>query len=232
MNVVNDLIARLLEFFSTPGRQAAAWATLGIAGMLFAAAGFLLLIDDGGSSPRRVDRGLEAPAPTHTPTAGVTATPTATPTMPAPSPSPSPTGTATATATATTPATGGPTATPTQAPQATATPTQTSGPGGPYCDTLSGSPPTGTLAGYLTISGVAAPAGTVVTPVFDGVAGPSLVTVEAGAYQVYWRPGHEGCANRVGASMSVSVNGQVFSSGVTIDADGGPQLTRFDIAVP
>jgi hypothetical protein len=231
MNVVNDLIARLLEFFSTPGRQAAAWATLGIAGMLFAAAGFLLLLDGGGSSPRPVDRGLEAPAPTHTPTAGVTATPTATPTMAAPSPSPSPTGTATATATATTPATGGPTATPTQAPQATATPTQTSGPGGPYCNNLT-SNPTGMLAGALTIGGVDAPPGTVVTPLFDGIAGPAHTTTEAGAYQVYWRGGHSECANRVGASVSVSVEGQVFHSGVTIDADGGPQLTRFDIAVP
>ncbi len=85
--------------------------------------------------------------------------------------------------------------------------------GGPYCNNASSTAPPNSVIGLLTIGGAAAPAGTVVSLAFDGVVGPSQASAAAGGYKVYWTAGGEGCANRVGAAISVVVNGQFFPTG-------------------
>jgi len=215
------LQARLSELFSTPGRQAAGWALLGVVG-LFLALGGALLIFSGGD-----DDGVQPASgrPTATATAsgtGVSGTPGASPSAspsatasasppPTGSPSPSPTATQTPVSQQPGSSTGGgsdPAPTPTPPPVAA---------GGPYCDNSSSTaPPTARVAGSLRISGTGAPLGTVVYLAFDGVLGPSKTTTKAGEYNVDFWTGGETCANRVGAAISVVVNGQSFASGHTI----------------
>jgi len=89
-----------------------------------------------------------------------------------------------------------------------------------YCDTSgSGSQPTGAVLGLVTIGGSTASAGTVVYLAFDGVLGPSepvtLGDGKAGYSLNYWAGGTD-CANQVGATISVIVAGQSFSTGQTI----------------
>jgi hypothetical protein len=84
----------------------------------------------------------------------------------------------------------------------------------------------------LTVGGAPAPAGTIVSLAFDGVIGPSQETTAAGGYKVYWTPGGEACANRVGAIISVLVNGQSFTSPYAVGSTGGNPLIRFDVAAP
>jgi len=56
----------------------------------------------------------------------------------------------------------------------------------------------------------------VVSLAFDGVLGPSRTTDKAGEYNIDFSAGGEACANRVGAVISVVVNGQSFASGHTV----------------
>lgn len=92
-----------------------------------------------------------------------------------------------------------------------------------YCpgNTGGGAPPTppNSVFGLLTINGQPAPAGTVVQLVFDGKVGPAARTLEPGGYRVDYAASHSGCSNKVGAAVSVLVNGQVYPTGKTI---GGP----------
>lgn len=117
-----------------------------------------------------------------------------------------------------------PTPTPTEVPTVVAV--------GPYCDNISSSTPPNSIFGLLTIGGAPAPAGTVVTVLFDGVAGPSVTIGEPGGYKINWSAGGSDCANRVGAAVAVSVNGQVFDSGQTVGGGGGTPIIRLDVAVP
>jgi hypothetical protein len=222
----------LRRWFSTPGRQAAGWSALGILGLALAAGG-ILLFGRGGDSPAQASvesptaTASATPAPSATPTPTLTATPTATP-----SPTPSATANpevrqpaggsnAGAESTAVAEATAAPTAEPVVA-------------GGPYCPPGDQNyPPNGRVAGALSLHGGAAPIGTLVTVAFDGVAGPSRATDESdakqGGYHVDFYIAAESCANRAGATISVIVDGQVFSTNGRV---GGAQLTVAPIVVP
>jgi hypothetical protein len=90
--------------------------------------------------------------------------------------------------------------------------------------------PPNAVIGTLTIGGTAAPAGTVVSLSFDGVVGPSRATTAAGGYRVDYAAGGAECANRVGASIAVIVNGQAFPTGSAV-GDGVNPLV-FGIAAP
>lgn len=241
------LIAALL---ATPARQAIAWTTLGIAGMAFAAGGILLMTRDSGAASGPVRAGAAAAsATTRTPLAGPTApgvaasasatsTSAVTPSPVAPaSPSPSATVTPTPTATAGRPSSAGqaapqPANTPTPEPTAAATAVATSAPvvaGGPYCNTVSATAPPNSVFGRLRAGGADVPAGTVVTLTFDGVPGPSKATTEAGGYKVNWAAAGEGCANRAGAAIGVTVNGQHWETGASVGGGGGTPVVVFHI---
>lgn len=231
----------LQAFFNTPARQALGWTVLGILGIFMAAGGVYFLTDNGGGS-KRVDAGQETPAATST------ATPTRTPTLvpsltPSPSPSASPTSATTATPT-TRPATNASTGSGSngggsssggssgQAPEPTPIPTPPPVvAGGDYCPNASSSSPPNSVIGIFTISGEPAPAGTSVSLAFDGVVGPTRATTAAGGYRVDYFAGPEGCANRVGASISVVYNGQFFATGHSVgDSPGAP--VNVTIAIP
>lgn len=92
----------------------------------------------------------------------------------------------------------------------------------PYCPNISQTSPPNTVIGLID-----APAGTSVSLAFDGVAGPTAVTAKAGGYRVDYGAGGQDCANRVGAAISVVVNGRSYSTGHTV-GDSGP-LLQFDI---
>lgn len=101
-----------------------------------------------------------------------------------------------------------------------------------YCP--SGNPPSvpNSVYGLLTIGGSPAPTGTVVQVVLDGKRGPARFVSAPGGYRVDFAVGGPSCPNRVGASIGVLVNGQVFPWNMTVAASGtGPQ-GQFDIAVP
>ena len=104
-----------------------------------------------------------------------------------------------------------------------------------YCgNTGSNAPPSppNSMFGLLTINGAQAPAGTIVQIVFAGKVGPAVHTKQAGGYRVDYAGGRSGCANQVGAAIAIRVNGQTFTSGVSVgDAEANPFL-RFDVAAP
>ncbi|WP_322819496.1 hypothetical protein [Tepidiforma sp.] len=220
----------LAALFATPARQALGWTALGILGVIFAALGTWLLIRGGQASPPA------APAATATPAAAAT---------PSPTPTPRPSPTATATATAATPA---PTATPTPRPQpttsgtggsgATAPPTPTPTPpptaARPYCPPASVGPgtlPTARIAGAITRGGQPVPAGTVdVIATFDGVPGPARRNTVDGGYAIDFYSAGEDCANRVGATIGVLVEGRSFPSPYTIGSQ--PPLIVIDVELP
>jgi hypothetical protein len=61
--------------------------------------------------------------------------------------------------------------------------------------------------------------------------GPTRLTSAAGGYRVDYNAGPETCANRVGASIAVVVNGQFYPTGHTIgDSPGAP--VNVTVAVP
>jgi hypothetical protein len=80
----------------------------------------------------------------------------------------------------------------------------------------------------LTIGGAAAPAGTAVSLAFDGVVGPSRSTTAAGGYRVDYSAAGSDCANRVGATISVIVNGQAFSTGAAVGDGANPLVFNID----
>ncbi|MFN0147423.1 MAG: hypothetical protein ACKVT1_13000 [Dehalococcoidia bacterium] len=102
-----------------------------------------------------------------------------------------------------------------------------------YCQPANaGSAPPNTVLGSLTIGGSPAPAGTLVQVVLDGKVGPAAVTRAAGGYRLDYAAGIAGCSNRVGASVGVLVNSQVFDSGVKVGDAAGVPFLRFDVAAP
>ena len=123
---------------------------------------------------------------------------------------------------------GGPAAPTQPAPTATPAPSVSNL---PYCDTSgAGNPPTGSVLGLVTIGGEPAPAGTIVFLAFDGVIGPSeAVTVEGNqaGYSLNYSSGGTDCANQAGASISVVVAGQTFSTGQTVG--GAPVALLFNV---
>lgn len=94
--------------------------------------------------------------------------------------------------------------------------------------------PPNSVFGLLTISGEPAPAGTLVTLTFDGQAGPSVRTREAGGYRVDYAAGGQGheprCINEVGSRMGLLVGGVLTETGVAVGEPG--VALRFDLALP
>jgi hypothetical protein len=88
------------------------------------------------------------------------------------------------------------------------------------------------LFGTLTIAGQPAPAGTIVQSVFDGKVGPARATTQAGGYRLDFSAGGPGCANQVGAAISVLVQGQIFPTGSKVGDIVAGEPFRRDIAVP
>lgn len=220
-----ELIRRV---FSTPGRQAAAWAGIGIIGLGLAAIGLLLLNRNSGG-PQRA--GVAALA---SPTATAQATATASP-SPSPTPGTAPFLTATPAATTGAQTNGDAGANTDAAPAATepaAAPTPPAAvAGGPYCSNVSSTSPPNSVIGLLTAGGSPVPAGANVALAFDGVEGPSTTTTASGGYRVDYGAAGSGCANRVGAAVSVVYGGVFYPTGHSVgDSPGGP--LRADIAAP
>lgn len=120
-------------------------------------------------------------------------------------------------------------ATPEPTPEPTAPPTEPpSSGGGAYCARVGSDLPPNSVIGTLTIAGQPAPAGTVVSLAFDGVPGPGRPTTTAGGYRVDYNAAGSDCANRVGAAITVIVNGQAFPAGRV--GDGTPIVAN--VAVP
>ena len=67
------------------------------------------------------------------------------------------------------------------------------------------------------------------TLAFDGVPGPNQATRAVGGYRVDWAAGGADCANKVGAAITVIVNGKSFAAG---KVGSGEPAVRVDIAVP
>jgi hypothetical protein len=95
-----------------------------------------------------------------------------------------------------------------------------------------GSTPPMSLFGTLTFAGQPAPAGTIVQVLFDGKPGLARATTQAGGYRLDFSAGGPGCANQVGAAISVLVQGQVFSTGSKVGDIVAGEPFRRDIAVP
>jgi hypothetical protein len=108
--------------------------------------------------------------------------------------------------------------------------------GGPYCPSVSQTATPTRVLGAVTIGGVPAPPGTVVTLAFDGVAGPAEeVTIANGVagFSIDFNAAQGECANRVGAAIGAYVNGQLIASGRAVgDGSGSGGFVRFDIALP
>lgn len=218
------IVERLRQFFSDPRRQLAAWVGLGVLGMLFALLGVWLAF--GGS-------GADEPAPaspetpTASPTARVsptvlrtrTATPTATRTA-----TPTPTPTTTPSPTAASGTGGGGTSNPgngdTSGSPAPPTPTSAPTTNLAYCDTISPTAPPTRVAGLLNVDD---PANADVYLAFDGARGPTAIITSENqggtvvyAYRADFATGGADCANRVGAVLTVVVNGVSYATGYTV----------------
>jgi hypothetical protein len=223
-----SVMPAIRALFSTPARQAAGWALVGLVGLSAAGGGIWLATDGDSDGTQAVPEiRVEAP-PTRTPTSTATPSPTSSPTAaPTVTPTLAPAPRVQVSAGTTTEPEPEAVVEPTEEP--TAPPT---GPGGPYCNNISSSTPPNSVFGLLTIGGAPAPAGTVVTVLFDGVAGPSTTIAEAGGYKINWSAGGSDCANRVGSAVSIAVNGGVYASGVAVGSGGGTPVIRFDVAIP
>ena len=107
--------------------------------------------------------------------------------------------------------------------------------GGPYCPPASvgqGTLPSGRVAGAVKVGGADAAEGTVTLYVaFDGVIGPSRVNHIAGGFNIDFYASSSGCANRVGAAISVYANGKYFGTGRAV-GDGGGQLIPVTVELP
>ena len=241
------MIDQLVAFFANPATRFRAYGAvtvLGIVVALLVAFGVTAAVR-GGSNDPETESAAAPPSPTtsamleaterSSSTGTLTATPTASPTASA-TPTRTPTEAATATSTPTPSGRRGsgstaanPTATPTPVPA-----TPTTGPAVSnlaFCDSSSSTAPSTAVFGRLTIGGAKVPAGTTATLLFDGVAGYSASTREPGGYRVDYWAGSSDCANRVGAEISVMVNGQAFPTGRSIGDGGGPVIV-LHIALP
>ncbi|OAI39778.1 hypothetical protein AYO38_06970 [bacterium SCGC AG-212-C10] len=102
-----------------------------------------------------------------------------------------------------------------------------------YCapNTSAGAPPfpPNTVLGYLTIGGVNAPVGTLVQLAFDGRVGPGVRLKEAGGYRVDWNAGGANCINKVGAALTVLVNGAPYSNGAIVGSFENPLIFHLHI---
>jgi hypothetical protein len=226
------VLERIRAFFDSPQRQAIGWAAIGILGLALLGGGMALVLGGGGGGSQRADPdsgrtlaatqiGSQATA-TNSPSSSPSASPSPEATSPSITPvAPQPQGGG-----------GGGTSNP-PTPQPTPVPTATPAPSGKYCPSDGGSSaPPNAVFGLVTIGGAAAPAGTVLALAFDGVPGPTAtVTVEDGkaGYRMLYAGGGGDCANKVGAAMSLIVNGQAFSTGGLV---GGGVALRFDVVVP
>jgi hypothetical protein len=112
-------------------------------------------------------------------------------------------------------------------------------PGPGYClpsDNAAAIPsPPNAVFGLLTIGGVDAPLGTLVTLTFDGKPGLYFSTTTAGGYRFDYAAGGQGheppCINQVGSEIGLVVNGVAVDSGHSVGLSAGVAL-RFDVAVP
>lgn len=242
---MSALAESLRQFLSTPARQAIALVSLGALGLMLGAGGITLLASGGDGGDGALPATVADPTPTK---AAASATAAVSPTRRATA-RPSPTRTATSTPTMT-PTPGDAEPTPTPAPavldssadaptpppvQVEPTPTATPEPvvsTGQYCDTISATaPPTTTVAGNLTVGGLPAPFDTSVHISFDGVVGPTALVVVEGArtgYSAAFSLGPESCANILGASIAVVVNGVSHRTGHVVSTE--MPFIRFDIA--
>ena len=103
-----------------------------------------------------------------------------------------------------------------------------------YCAVTGGTQQPSAVFGLVTIGGLPAPASTVVQLSFDGKAGPAeRVTVDSrgSGYSLIFDNGGPGCANRVGAAVSLLVNGQAVSTGKLV-GDIAFDGYLFNIAIP
>lgn len=112
-------------------------------------------------------------------------------------------------------------------------------PGPGYClpssDGAAAPYPPNAIFGLLTIGGVNAPVGTMVTLTFGGLPGLTTLTTSAGGYRFNYAGGGQGhdppCINEVGRELGVLVNGVLKSSGYSVGPSAGLAL-RFDVAIP
>jgi hypothetical protein len=119
---------------------------------------------------------------------------------------------------------------PSEEPSANEPPPPAYVPGDTYCGNITGTAPPNSVIGQFTIAGAPAPAGTVVALAFDGVPGPSRATPAAGGYRVDYSGGSSGCANQVGAAISVIYAGTAYSTGHTVgDSPGVPVVFHLNI---
>lgn len=103
-----------------------------------------------------------------------------------------------------------------------------------YCAVSGGTQQPSAVFGLVTIGGLPAPVGTIVQLTFDGKGGPAervAVDARGSGYSLIFDKGGPGCANRVGAAVSVLVNGQAVSTGKLV-GDVELDAYRFDIAIP
>ncbi|GAB4322698.1 MAG: hypothetical protein Kow0010_03570 [Dehalococcoidia bacterium] len=224
----------LRQFFADPRRQLFAWIGLGALGVLFAALGVWLAFGGSGDSD-------SAPASPETPTttSTVQASPTATPARTAtPTPTRTPTPTATPSPTATAASGGGGTSNPGTGggtsgnPTATPTPTTAPSTNLAYCDTITATAPPTRVAGLLKVDD---PSSADVYLAFDGARGPTatITSENQGGTVVYgyyadFATGGADCANKVGATLTVVVNGVAYPSGFTV-GDSNPGFIRVDV---
>lgn len=232
---MQSITETLRQFFADPRRQLFAWIGLGALGVLFAALGVWLAFgepDNGDSLPASDETPTATttgPAsPTATRTRAATSTPTRTPT-PSVTPSPSPT--------ATTGAGGGGTSNPGNSGTSggsTATPTPTEAPSTnlAYCDTISSTAPPTRVFGRLAIDD---PASADIYLAFDGARGPAATVFSENqggtvvyAYRADFGTGGAECANQVGSTLSVVVNGVSYSTGFTLGGSN-PGFIQRDI---
>jgi len=224
-------IARIRLLFATPARQAYGFAAVGVLGLLFGGAGILLATTGGNEDTSALPAAVDTVEATVTSSPTRTATPARTAT---PSPTPSPTQTPSPTEVIATraPIVAQPTATPVPVEPTATAPAVIAG--GPYCPSVSATAPPTTVGGTITLGGIAPPAGTIVALAFDGVPGPSsVVSVESTAtgpragYAIRFSGGPGDCANRVGAAISVVIDGTYYATGRFV-GDGDPFI-RLDI---
>lgn len=101
-----------------------------------------------------------------------------------------------------------------------------------YCPGQSGPAggPPNTVFGTLHLGGEAAPSGTVVQIMFDGLAGPAGRTTATGGYRVDYAAGGGDCANHIGALIEILVDGRRFGNGTSVGDDAARPFLRLDIA--
>ncbi len=228
------LFAQIGSWFSTPQRQALGWAGLGVAGMVMAAVGLLLIMGggEGGTTLATDEDSTSTPTETASPTA--TRTPGAPGATLSATPEDEPTETPEPTQAVTTGGGGSgggggggapqaPAATATPVPP-TATPTEAA-PSLAYCGpNVSGGnslPSLSRVAGAVT-QGSEPAANVTVTLLIGGVVAGSTTTNDEGHFGMnFGQSASPGCANSPGATIALSVLGHVVAVGAFTSHPGG-----------